>query len=97
MRSSIICLAESVTTALVWSGGRAVEQRTVNRGDGGSTPPPPFRNFISPHICWRFSEETLKASGPSYLVSMPGEAPHSYKACISVKTYKWPQNLVVLK
>ena len=27
----------------------------------------------SPHICLCLSEETLKAGGPFYLVSMPGE------------------------
>ena len=46
-----------VTTVLcvlcdVVSGGRAVERRTVNRGDGGSIPAnPPFRNlgnFVHP-------------------------------------------------
>ena len=57
-------------------GGRAVERRTVNRGDGGSIPPTAvskLRQFRSPHICLCLSEETLKASGPFYLVSMPGE------------------------
>ena len=43
------------------SGGRAVERRTVNRGDGGSIPPTGV------------SKETLKAGGAFYLVSMPGE------------------------
>ena len=57
-------------------GGRAVERRTVNRGDGGSIPPAAvskLRQFCSPHICLCLSEETLKASGPFCLVSMPGE------------------------
>ena len=57
-------------------GGRAVERRTVNRGDGGSIPPTAIsklRQFRSPHICLCLSEETLKAIGPFYLVSMPGE------------------------
>ena len=57
------------------SGGHAVECWTVNRGDAGSIPPAAFsklRQFRSPHIA-RLSEETLKASGPVYLVSMPGE------------------------
>ena len=60
----------------VKSGGRAVERRTVNRGDGGSIPPTAIsklRQFRSPHICLCLSEETLKAGGPFYLVSMPGE------------------------
>ena len=54
------------------SGGRAVERRTVNRGDGGSIPPTAISKFRQ----FRFaclSEETLKASGPFYLVYMPGE------------------------
>ena len=62
----------------VGSGGRAVERRlrwTVNRGDGGSIPPTAIsklRQLRSPHICLCLLEETLKASGPFYLVSMPG-------------------------
>ena len=58
------------------SGGRAVERRTVNRGDGGSIPPTAvskLRQFFSHHICLCLFEETLKAGGPFYLVSMPGE------------------------
>ena len=53
-----------------------VERLTVNRGDGGSIPPTAvsrLRQFHSPHICLRLSEETLKAGGPFYLVSMPGQ------------------------
>ena len=53
-----------------------VERRTVNRGDGGSIPPTAvskLRQFRSPHMCLCLSEETLKADGPFYLVSMPGE------------------------
>ena len=45
----------------VGSGGRAVECRTVNRGDGGSIPPTAFsklRQFHLPHICLCLSEET---------------------------------------
>ena len=58
------------------SGGRAVERRTVNRGDGGSIPPTAVSKlwqFRSLHICLCLSEESLKADGPFYLVSMPGE------------------------
>ena len=58
------------------SGGRAVERRTVNRGDGGSIPPTAvskLRQFPLPHIRLCLSEETLKAGGPFHLVSMPGE------------------------
>ena len=61
---------------VVGSGGRAVERRTVNRRDGGSIPPTAvskLRRFCPPHICLCLSEETLKARGPFYLVSMPGE------------------------
>ena len=53
-----------------------VERRTVNRGDSGSIPSTTaskLRQFRSPHICLCHSEETLKAGGPFYLVSMPGE------------------------
>ena len=59
---------------VVGSGGRAVERRSVNRGDGGSIPPTDItklRQFL--HICLCLSEETIKADGPSYLVSMPEE------------------------
>ena len=58
------------------SGGRAVERRTVNRGDDGSIPPTAvskLRQFRSLHICLCLSEETLKAGGPVYLVAMPGD------------------------
>ena len=61
---------------LVGSGGHTAERRTVNRGDSGSIPPTAvskLRLFRSPHICLCLSEETLKAGGPFYLVSMPGE------------------------
>ena len=43
------------------SGGRTVERRTVNRGDGGSIPPTAvskLRQFCLPHICLCLSEET---------------------------------------
>ena len=58
------------------SDGRAVERRTVNRGDGGSilsTTVSKLTQFRSPHICPCLSEETLKAGGPFYLVPIPGE------------------------
>ena len=64
------------TETVVGSGSRAVERRTVNRGDGGSIPPTAvskLRQFRSPHICLCLSEETLKAGGPFYLVSMSEE------------------------
>ena len=56
--------------------GMVVERWTVNRGDDGSIPPTAIsklRQFRSPHICLCFSEETLKAGVPFYLVSMPRE------------------------
>ena len=58
----------------MWSGGRAVERQTVNRGDGGSIPPTAVSklkaiSFTSHCLC--LSEETLKSGGPFYLV--PGE------------------------
>ena len=45
----------------VGSGGRAVERRTVNRGDGGSIPPTTaskLRQFRLPHICLSFGRDT---------------------------------------
>ena len=53
-----------------------IERRTVNRGDSGSIPPSAvskLRQFHSPHIWLHLLEETLKAGGLFYLVSMPGE------------------------
>ena len=61
---------------IVQSGDHAVEHRTVNRGDSGSIPLAAIsklRQLRSPHICLCLSEETLKAGGPFYMVSMPGE------------------------
>ena len=55
--------------------GHMVEHRTVNSGDGGSIPPAgvsKLRQFRSPHICLCLSEETLRASGPYYLVYARG-------------------------
>ena len=53
-----------------------VERRNVNRGDSGLIPPTAvskLRQFRLPHICLCLSEETPKAGGPFYLVSMPGK------------------------
>ena len=53
------------------SGGRAVERRTVNRGDGGSIPPTAtlkLRQFLSLHVCLCLSD--IKSRGS---VSMSGE------------------------
>ena len=63
-----------------------VQRWTFGRGDRGSKPPvaerrtfrskgPGFKttaNLFTP-LCSCLSEETLKAVGPFYLVSMPGE------------------------
>ena len=71
-----LCCIVCLYIFLVRSGGRAVERRTVNQGDGGSIPPTAvskLRQFRLPHICLCLSEKTLNAGGPFYLVSMPGE------------------------
>ena len=50
----------------VGGGGRAVERRTVNRGDSVSIPSAAvskLRQFHSPHICLCLSEEILNAGG----------------------------------
>ena len=63
-------------SCVVGSGSGTVERRTVNREDCGSIPPTAvskLRQFRSPHICLCLSQETLKAGGPFYLVSVPGE------------------------
>ena len=55
-------------TLLMGSGGRAVERRTVKRGDCGSIPPAAVskrRQFRSPHSCLCLSEETIEAGFPS--------------------------------
>ena len=62
--------------SVLGSGGRAIKCRTINRGDGGSIPPSAvlkLGQFRSLNIYLCLSEETLKAGGPFYLVSMPGE------------------------
>ena len=69
-------LGAVVAFQIMGSGGRVVERRTINRGDDGSIPPTAvskFRQFRSPHICLCLSEETIKAGGAFYLMSMPGE------------------------
>ena len=43
------------------SGGLAIERLTVNRGDGGSIHPPPFRNlgnFVHPTLPVSFGRDT---------------------------------------
>ena len=47
-----------------------VERQTFSRGDRGSNHLLPF--CVHP-LCLCLSEETLKAVGPFYLMSMPGE------------------------
>ena len=42
----------------VGSGGRAVERRTVNRGDGGSIPFRNLGNFFTPHLPVSFGRDT---------------------------------------
>ena len=61
-------------TNVVGSGGRVVERRTVNRGDGGSIPPTAVSKLISfnPHLPVSFGRDT-ESRGPFYLVSVPGE------------------------
>ena len=53
-----------------WSRGRAPDCQS--RGQWFN-PISKLRQFCSPHICLCLLEETLKAGGPFYLVSMPGE------------------------
>ena len=66
---------------VVRSGGRAVERRTVNRGDSGSISPTLFRNirsFIHPHICLCLSEETkMRWSLPSGVYARGNKRPHT--------------------
>ena len=59
---------------IVGNGGRTVERQIVNQGDGGLTPPTcccfeTLAIFLL-HICLCLSEETLKAGGPFYMVSV---------------------------
>ena len=55
------------------SGGRVVEHRTASQGDSGSIPPTIVPKLTQFRIWLCFSEETLKAGGPFYLVSMTRE------------------------
>ena len=55
--------SSAIVARLVGSGGRAVERRTVNRGDGGSIPPAAVskrRQFRSPHIACVFRKKDKK-------------------------------------
>ena len=52
-----------------WSCGRASGFRS--RGPGFKTVVSKLRQFFSPPLCSCLSEETLRAVGPFYLVSMP--------------------------
>ena len=79
------------------SGGRTVERRTVNRGDGGSISPTAVSilgQFCSPHICLCLSEETLKAGGSFYLVSTPGEVKNLTQG---VNVYPVVDSLILVK
>ena len=72
----VCCLNLSGHSLHVGSGDHAVERQTVNQWDGGSIRPvtvSKLRQFCLPHICLCPSEDTLKASDPFFLVSMPGE------------------------
>ena len=84
-------------SSVVGSDGRAVERRTVNRGDGGSIPPTAvskLKQFRSPHICLCHSEETLKAVGSFYTGSMPGEVKDPCKcvSCTGHTNTRWTLN-----
>ena len=75
----------------VGSGGRAVKRRTVNRVEGGSIPPTAvskLRQFLSPHICGRYT----KIGGPFYLVSMPGEVKVPTLICSGLTNSRWTLN-----
>ena len=59
-----------------WSRGRAPDCHSRGRWFNPTFPGTAIlklTQFRSPHICLCLSEETLKADGPSYLVSMPEE------------------------
>ena len=47
-----------------------------------------------PHICLCLSDETLKAGGPFYLVSMPGEVkdPTKCVTCSGLTNSRWNLN-----
>ena len=62
--------------AIRGSGGRAVERRTESRGQWFNptyTVVSKLRQCRSPHICLCLSEDTQKAGGPFYLVSISGK------------------------
>ena len=71
------CSKPSVVERWTFGGGDrgskppVVERRTFGRGDSG--PIPPAAVSKPGQFCPCLSEETLKAVGPFYLVSMPGE------------------------
>ena len=76
----------------VGSSGRAVERRTVNRGDGGSIPPTAvskLRQFRLPHICLCISEETLNACGPICHLSHTGD---KCVTCSGLTNSRWTLN-----
>ena len=57
-----------------WLRGRAPDCQSRGRWFSPTpTTVSKLRQFRSPHICLCHSEDTLKAGGPFYLVSMPGE------------------------
>ena len=65
------CVGTSIVCGAWWSHGRALDCKSR-----ASIPPAAIsklRQFRPPHICLCLSEETLRAGGPFYLVSMPEE------------------------
>ena len=80
--------------AIVGSGGRAVERRTVKRGDGGSIPPTTVskrRQFRSPHICLSFSEWS-HLSGVYARGSKISHTGGKFVTCSRLTHFRWPLN-----
>ena len=75
-----------------WSCGRAPDWQS--RDSGSSAAVLKLRQFRAPHICLCLSEETLKASGPFYLVSVPGEVKDSTQ---EVNVYPVVDSLILEK
>ena len=76
----------TTAASCVGRGGRAVERRTVNRGDGGSIPPivvSKHRQFRSPHICPCLSEKTLKIGHKTRGKKRRGKRSHTWGECVT--------------
>ena len=56
----------------LWSRGRTPDCQSRDGDSFSPTADSKLTQFRSPHICLGLSDETLKAGGPFYLVSMPG-------------------------